>query len=424
MGAVEGVVVAPGAALWRVPAIQRLVGVTLLGFVGFAATLAALPWWAVRGGATVSQAGLVTTAMLTATVLTQAAVPALVRRVGSGRSLAAGLLALGAPAPLLLLSSDLLPLLAVSAVRGTGFAVLTVVGSTLKFTLATPGRHGETAGLYGLAIGVTGVAVVPGAVAVAQNVGFWPVALLATLPVLAVPAALRMARDEGGRRPVTTGSGPDGADRAPVPRHRRAVLAVLVPSLVLLAVTLSGSGIVTFLPIERPDGLLAPLALLLFGATGAVSRWRAGMLADRLGTRVLLPVSVVLTAAGVAGVAAGLLRGSDAVLLVAAAVAGAGYGAVQNLTLVQAFARVDPVDTPTASAVWNLCFDGGTAIGAVAVGALAANLATTSVVAGSQDGAASGIAWSLLVCAAIVMAVAPAGLRAAERPDREQTRVR
>ena len=417
MGAAGEVAAAVDGSLWRVPAVQRLVGVTLLGFVGFAATLAALPWWAVRGGATVSQAGLVTTAMLTATVLTQAAVPALVLRVGSGRSLAAGLLALGAPSPLLLLSSDLLPLLAVSAVRGTGFAVLTVVGSTLTFTLAPPGRHGETAGLYGLAIGLTGVAVVPGSVAVAQNVGFWPVALLASLPVLAVPAALRMARDEAGTAPVTAGEGHEGSSGPPVPRHRRAVLAVLVPSLVLLVVTLAGSGVVTFLPIERPVGPVAPLALLLFGATGAVARWRAGRLADRLGTRVLLPVAVVVTAAGVTGVAAGLLRGSDVGLLVAAAAGGAGYGAVQNLTLVRAFARVDPVDTPTASAVWNLCFDGGTAIGAVAVGALAAALATTSLVAGAPggaqaaaDGAGSGIAWALLACGALVLVVVPTTL--------------
>jgi len=143
--------------------------------------------------------------------------------------------------------------------------------------------------------------------------------------------------------------------------------------------------------------------------------------ADRLGTGALLPVAAVLTAAGVAGVAVGLLRGSDVALLVAAAVGGAGYGAVQNLTLVQAFARVGPVDTPTASAVWNLCFDGGTAIGAVAVGALAATLVTAPVVPGVQDGAASGIAWALLACAALVLAVAPAGLRTAGRGEDEQT---
>lgn len=385
-------------SLWRLEGIRQLVTVTLLGFVGFAATLSALPWWAVQGGATLAQAGLVTTAMLTATVATQTAVPALVRRFGSGRSLAGGLLALGLPAPLLALTSDLVPLLLISAVRGTGFAVLTVVGSTLTFTLAPRGRHGEAAGIYGLAIGLTSVAVVPGAVALAQNVGFWPVAVLATLPVLAVPYALRMARQEA----AATSTACDGA-----PRHMHAVLAVAVPSLLLLVVTLAGSGLVTFLPIERPLGLLAPAGLLLFGATSALFRWRAGLLADRVGTRRLLPSSAVVCAVGLAGVGLGLVLDRDWVVLSGAAVGGVGYGAVQNLTLVAAFARVDPVDTPTASAVWNLCFDGGTAVGAVAVGALAAW--------GASGGEPVGIPAALGVTAALVLLAAPLGLIRASR---------
>jgi len=380
-------------SLWRLDGIRQLVAVTLLGFVGFAATLSALPWWAVQGGASLAQAGLVTTAMLTATVLTQTAVPAMVRRFGSGRSLAVGLLALGLPAPLLALTSELAPLLLVSAVRGTGFAVLTVVGSTLTFTLAPRGRHGEAAGIYGLAIGLTSVAVVPGAVALAQNVGFWPVAALATLPVAAVPYALRMARQEAEDAAAT----PGGA-----PRHLRAVLAVAVPSLLLLVVTLAGSGLTTFLPIERPLGLLAPAGLLLFGATSALSRWRAGLLADRVGTRRLLPVSAAVCAGGLAGVGLGLLGTGDWLVLVAAALAGVGYGAVQNLTLVAAFARVDPVDTPTASAVWNLSFDGGTAVGAVAVGALAAW--------GAGGGEPVGVPTALWVTALLVLVAAPLGL--------------
>ena len=394
----------PAGSLWRLTAIQRLVGVTLVGFVGFAATLSALPWWAAANGATLSRAGLVTTAMLTTTVLTQALVPAMVRRFGSGRSLAAGLVALGAPSPLYLLSVDLVPLLAVSAVRGTGFAVLTVVGSTLTWTFAPPGRHGEAAGIYGLAVGLTGVAVVPGAVALAQNVGFGPVVVLATLPLVAVPWALRMARDERAAAVVA------GA----VPRHGRAVLAVLVPSVLLLAVTLAGSGVVTFLPIERPAGLVAPLALLLFGATSAVARWRAGLLADRFGTRLLLPVAAVAGSAGLGGITAGLLSGSDALLLTSGALAGVGYGAVQNLTLVAAFARVDPVDTPTASAVWNLSFDGGTAIGAVAVGSLAAwSMGST--------GEALGIPAALGACALLVLLVAPLGAQRGTEPTGHRT---
>lgn len=387
---------APGAeTLWRLPAIRQLVLMTLLGFTGFAATLASLPWWAVRGGASVSSAGLVTTVMLATTVATQGLVPAMVARLGTGRSLAIGLVALGAPSPLYVLSTDLGPLLAVSALRGTGFAVLTVVGSTLTRSLAPPGRHGEAAGLYGLAIAVPNLVVIPGAVALAQNVGFWPVAVLATLPVLAVPLALA----SGGRRPAP-------GSRPAVVGHRGAVLAALTPSAVLLVVTLAGGGLVTFLPIERPSGLLATTALLLFGVTGALGRWRAGVLADRIGTSVLLPASVVATAVGLAGVAAGLVTGSDELLLAGSALCGAGYGAVQNLTLVIAFARVGPAETPTASAVWNAAFDTGTAVGAVAVGALAAWGAGP----GGTDGL--GVAAALAVCAGLVASSLPLAIKA------------
>lgn len=388
-------------SLWQLPAIRRLVAVTLLGFTGFAATLAALPWWATQGGAGIQAAGLVTTAMLATTVATQTLVPAIVHRAGAGRSLAVGLLVLGAPAPLYLVSTDLWALVAVSAVRGVGFALLTVVGSTLTWTISPPGRHGEAAGLYGLAIGAASVAVVPGAVVLAQQVGIWAVVLLATLPVLAAPWALAVqdARPVAAGDPNSTGTPAEVAVPGPHPVWR-----VLVPCLVLLVVTLAGSGLVTFLSIERPTGALAPVALLLFGATSAVARWRVGIAADRVGSQVLLPGAVLLTAVGLAGVSWALVVPADILLLCAAAVGGTGYGAVQNLTLVVAFARVDEAGKPTASAVWNLSYDAGTAIGAVAVGVLAAAAA-----AGPAGG--SGIPVALGACAALVALALPLALR-------------
>src|SRR5699024_10361254 len=109
------------ASLWRLRAIRELVLRALLGIAGFAVTRTSLPWWAVHGGASPSAAGLVTTVMLGVTVVVQFLVPAVERRIGTGRTLAVGLLALGAPSVMYLVSTDLTPLLVVSAVRGIGF---------------------------------------------------------------------------------------------------------------------------------------------------------------------------------------------------------------------------------------------------------------------------------------------------------------
>jgi predicted MFS family arabinose efflux permease len=188
------------------------------------------------------------------------------------------------------------------------------------------------------------------------------VSWLAASPVLGiglVPALLRSVTAEPP--PGRAGSG------------RAAAWAALLPSVVLFVVTLAGGGLVTFLPIERPEGALATTALLVFGVTGALSRWRAGLVADRLDTRLLMPASLVLAALGLASCAVGLAAG-DAWVLAGAAVFGTGFGAAQNLTLLAAFARAGEAGTTAASAMWNAAFDGGMAAGALLVGVAAAGI--------------------------------------------------
>jgi len=376
------------ASLWRLPAVRRLVVLVSLGFTSFCLTLASLPSWAVAGGAGAGSAGLVTTAMLLSTVIVQTAVPALVRRLGLAWVLAAGLVLLGAPAPLYLLSRDLSWLLAVSALRGFGFAVLTVLGASLAARVAPSSRHGESIGIYGLAIAVPNLLAVPAGAALTLSGRFAWVAVSAAAPVLAIPLVRKL-----GRAAAAEGTRVAGA----AGRSRAAMLAAAGPSVVLLVVTLAGGGLVTFLPIERPDGKVAALALLGFGVAGALSRWRAGVLADRAGGRVLLPASLVVAAAGLLGVAAGLAAGADVLVVAASTVFGAGYGAVLNLSLLVAFARTGREEATTVSAVWNGAFDVGTAVGAVLVGAVAA--------------AGPGLPGALAGCAAVIALTVPLALR-------------
>jgi predicted MFS family arabinose efflux permease len=366
--------------LWRHRGMQALIGVTVLGFASYCLTLASLPVYAVAGGADESTAGVVTAVFLVVTIAFQAAIPALTARFGIGPVLVAGLVAMGVPAPFYVLDDGLLWICALSTVRGAGFAVLTVLGATLAARVAPPERRGESVGLYGLGIAIPNLIAVPAGVALVLDGHVAWLSWLAASPVLGialVPLLVRSVAPEPG-------PGPAGS-------HRAAVLAALAPSAVLFVVTMAGGGLVTFLPIERPDGMLATAALLVFGVTGAVTRWRAGKLADRLGTGLLLPLALVVAAAGLVITAIGLAAG-DGWVLAGAAVFGAGFGAAQNLTLVSAFARAGDAGTTTASAMWNASFDAGTATGALALGFLAAGI---------------GLDWTYVVVAASLAAIVP-----------------
>jgi predicted MFS family arabinose efflux permease len=373
-------------SLWRLPAMRALVGATALGFASYCLTLASLPAYAVTGGAGTEIAGVVTAALLVVTIAVQSVVPALTERFGIGPVLAVGLVALGAPSPLYVVDDGLVWLSAISVVRGAGFGVLTVLGATLAAQVAPPGRRGESIGLYGLAIAVPNLVAVPAGVALVLDGHVAWLAWLAASPVLALPLVPLLARSV--RLESTAGRS-----------SRAAALAALAPSVVLLVVTLAGGGLVTFLPIERPDGAVATAALLVFGITGAITRWRAGLLADRLGARLLMPLALLLCAAGLAVVALGLVAG-DAVVLVGAGVFGAGFGAVQNLTLVTAFVRAGEGGATAASAMWNASFDVGTAAGALALGVVATGL---------------GLPWTYVAVSVALVATLPVTLVATRR---------
>jgi len=344
--------------------MPALVLVSVTGFSGYAALLAVAPAWAVHGGATEAGAGLVNGALLLATVCTQLFVPRLVRAYGTARVVIAGLVLMGLAAPAYALSDALGPILAWSAVRGAGFGILTVMGSTIVAQLVPADRRGEAIGVYGLAVAVPNLLLLPGSVVVVERFGFGWAFAVAALPLLGVPAAVALGHRLPAEEPFR-----DGDD---IGTDRRTVVALLRPTLILFAVTMGGGALLTFAPQLGVDATEAAITLLVFGVGTALSRWLVGSLADRYGAQRFLAPLLVLCATGLSLCGWAVVRGDALLLIAGALVVGPAYGALQNLTLVIAFAQVSAQRIPTASAVWNIGFDAGTASGSVLVGAIAA----------------------------------------------------
>lgn len=347
-------------ALWRYRPLRLLLTIGFATSVSSNILLSAVPLWAAHHVLSKASAGIPTTVMLTVTISVQPFIQVFVKRFGTSAVQVAGLLALGAPAPFYGLTTKLSLVLVISAVRGVGFAVLTVMATTLGANLVPGSRHGESVALFGLATALPAVVGVPIGVALTQSGHFQLVAAAGAAPVLVVPLVLRLK------------NAPTRSWAAPKSRHslasRAKAWARIGPSaLCLFVVTLAVGGLTAYLPVEWQEGRGAATALLLVGCGGLLGRWWSGVLVDRTGARLLMPLSSVGAAVSVTLVSAGLHFGSVWVF-VGAALFGVSQGAVQSLSTVVIFARAPAGFKSTASALFNMSCDAGMAAGAALVG--------------------------------------------------------
>jgi predicted MFS family arabinose efflux permease len=275
--------------------------------------------------------------------------------------------------------------LALSAVRGVGFGVLTVTGSAAVAALVGVQRRGEAIGAYGLAVALPNLLLLPAGPWIAGSVGYWAVFTLSALPLAGVPAGLRLAAALGRSAPDLR-SGTVAVRDSADPEYA-AYLRLVRPMLLLMVVTLAGGAVITFTPQMIDSALVAAGGLFLMGLSAALSRWRAGVLADRHGAQRFLVPLVPLTGLAMALVAWSVADSDGARVgpfLAAMMLVGLCYGALQNLTLLVSFNAVSRRHHNLASAVWNVGFDAGTALGSVAVGVIAelSSFATAFLVAG------------------------------------------
>jgi predicted MFS family arabinose efflux permease len=375
----------------RPPIMSRALALRFISIVassiGFFLPLSALP---IHAEQQVAGAGGITNgALLVACVAGELISPWLMARAGVRRTLAVGLVLLGAPL-LVLFSAPTLPVMtAVAVVRGVGFALAVVAGGALTAALLPAERRGEGLAVVGLVAGIPAMIALPLGVWVAQEWGFAAILVAgAAVPLLgALTVPLLPAQGAGGEEP------------GGVLRGLRSG-ALLRPTLIFAASAAAAGAVVTYLPlaIGAVDGWLAPVALLIQSASSTAGRWVSGRIGDRYGTLRLLVPGILFTSLGLAGLVVTPLA---PVVLVGAALFGTGFGILQNATLTLMYARSTTGDYGVVSAIWNAAYDGGMAVGALAVG-----------FAGTLTG---------LGPAFLILAVVVAGSLAGARADRRRT---
>ncbi len=346
----------------RPPLVSRALLVRFVSIIGsaigFFLPLSVVPLFAKQAGSEAG-AGLATVALLLATVAAELVTPRLVARVGYRWALAAGLILLGLPTLVLTFSDDIRVIIAVSVVRGIGYAIAVVAGGAVTALLIPADRRGEGLALVGIVGGIPSLLALPAGVWAAAHWGYAPVFVVTTvatlLALLSVPGLPRHSFSA-----AATDQGVLAGLRNPV----------LTRPATLFAVSAAAAGVlVTFLPLAAADqpAWVAASALLAQPAAATAARWAAGRIGDRHGPAWLLVPGLLLAAAGMAGL---VFIGTPVAVIGGAFVFGAGFGALQNATLSLMYARVPAGGESAVSAIWNAAYDLGMAAGALGAGLL------------------------------------------------------
>ncbi len=342
------------------PALWMAFAVSFGAMTSFYLLLSVIALYATHIGAGRTGAGLATGTLLLATVAGELATPRLLGRLGYRWMFAASLLLLGTSALAMTVATNIAALLAVCVFRGIGLAFVVVIGSSLVASLVPDERRGEGLGSYGVVVGVPAVLALPLGVWLAKHVGYSPLFVTSALIALAgLPFVLGLPGRGGA---LDRSSGVLDGLRAP---------ALMRPAIVFFATTMAAGIVVGFVPlaVTGASGTLAALALLVQAVASTGSRWWAGRYGDRRGSSWLLIPGLVSAAVGLLAL---VLTASPAAALLGMTLFGGGFGVTQNASLTVMLSRVAPSRYGMASAVWNIAYDAGMAVGAGGFGILAA----------------------------------------------------
>lgn len=391
MGSPRGAGQADKNSVWAAPGFIPTLIAVAAAFGSWALLLPVVPVAVLDAGGSHALAGASTGVFMASTVLTQVFMPRLLRKFSYRSAIAFSAVLLGVPALAFMWNMDPSVVLSVSVLRGIGFGAMTVSEAAIIAELVPRSLLGKASGVFGASSGSAQMIALPLGLFLSERIGYGPVWILAL--VIAAVGGLACA----GIPPIK-GAQPDpvanGAVSAPTWK------LVLVPTLALAIAAVAYSLIANFLPAAARDtgitsgtalgGLI--LAVINLAVMGA--RIFTGVIADRRGEPGTLMIPFQIAAAvGMFGFAACLASSAHPAWLVVSAVFfGAGFGAVQNESLLSMFYRLPQSKVSHASAVWNVGFDGGQGIGSFLFGGLIAGLGAAGAFAVSGVVVVAGIA--------------------------------
>ncbi|WP_084563219.1 MFS transporter [Corynebacterium aquilae] len=362
--------------MWKSPGLIATLIAVASAFGSWSMLLPVVPLNVLNEGGSDALAGMTTGVFMLCTVLTQMATPKLLRRFGYVPVMIVSALLLGVPSALYVFSIAPVPVLVISGIRGVGFGALTVAESALIAELVPLRFLGKASGMLGLTVGLAQMTFMPLGLYLANSIGFHVVYLAGSAIGLVAGfmcATIPRIKADPKQSEESSSSVPTAATWK----------LVTVPAVAMCASAMGFGAISAFLAaaVKEQDpvagAIVGGLVLSVVGGAQMVSRYTAGVIADRRAEAGTLMVTcLVLIIAGLGLIALVLTMGWSVWLTVLAALLfGLGFGAGQNEVLMLMFARLPRSRVSDASALWNISFDSGTGLGSAVLGIVAGHLA-------------------------------------------------
>lgn len=365
----------------------------LLVFLGFQMLMPTLPLYVAKLGGQASAIGIVVGVFTISAVAMRPLVG-----VGLDRWGRMGFLFLGLGVFILsVLSYNLagaIPaLLGLRLVHGFGWGAYTTSSGTIAADVIPAARRGEGMGYYGLS-GNLAMAVAPVlGLFIANRYGFgslfWTSATLAFLAIF-LAAGIRYRLEDvapgstmskpaadvriqaANNTAITVGAAIPGGAGGQAPRGKTSFFerSALLPSLVVLLVTITYGGVVTFVTLFAAQRGIRNVGAFftVFAVVLMATRPFASVLADKRGFRTVLIPGLLMVGAGMLTLG---LAGNLAGLFLAAALYGIGFGAVQPTLQALTVQLAPPARRGVANATFFSAFDLGISLGSIFLGLVA-----------------------------------------------------